>query len=245
MAGPMGMRPGGSMPMGQQQGLRASWELLQERPFKWLLISNTAFFLAMGGQMIPRSVIAYEMTGSATKLAFISIAVALPMLIFSPLGGALADRMERRRLIILGQAAIVVSECIILGLYVTELLEFWHLAVGAMFMGSIFPFSMPARQAITVNVVGVSRITRAMALNMALMNGTRILGPATAGALIPLVGIAGALAYGTALYVVALLCLFQVDKSRPPVGEPRPILQDMAEGFRYVGREPRVLTMLV
>ena len=245
MAGPMGMRPGGSMPMGQQQGLRASWELLQERPFKWLLISNTAFFLAMGGQMIPRSVIAYEMTGSATKLAFISIAVALPMLIFSPLGGALADRMERRRLIILGQAAIVVSECIILGLYVTELLEFWHLAVGAMFMGSIFPFSMPARQAITVNVVGVSRITRAMALNMALMNGTRILGPATAGALIPLVGIAGALAYGTALYVVALLCLFQVDKSRPPVGEPRPILQDMAEGFRYVGSEPRVLTMLV
>jgi len=238
----MPVRPG--VPGGNRPGLRASLDLLQERPFKWLLISNTAFFLAMGGQMIPRSLIAYEMTHEAEKLAYINIAVALPMLLFAPLGGALADRVERRGLIMAGQAAIIVSECTVLTLYVTGALEFWHLMVAASLMGSIFPFSMPARQAITVNVVGVGRIMRAMALNMGLMNATRILGPAMAGALIPLVGISGALAYGTALYIVALVCLFQVDRSHPPEGAPKPIFEEMAEGFRYVARTPKVLTLL-
>ena len=233
------------MPPGERPGLRASMDLLQEPSFKWLLISNTAFFLAMGGQMIVRSLIAYEMTDSAEKLAYINIAVALPMLVFSPVGGALADRIERRSLIIMGQAAIVVSECVVLGLYVTDLLEFWHMTVAAMLMGSIFPFSMPARQAITVNVVGVGRITRAMALNMGLMNATRIIGPAIASALAVVIGNGGALAFGTGLYVVALICLFQVERSVPPKREPRPIFADMAEGFRYVGSEPKVLTMLL
>ncbi len=241
MAGPpMAMGPGG-----KRAGLRESFELLKERPFKWLLISNSAFFLAMQGQMIPRSVIAWEMTNKdAESLAFINMAVALPMLLFAPLGGALADRIERRALIIAGQVAIIVSECTVLTLYITDRLEFWHLLLAAALMGSIFPFSMPARQAITVNVVGVGRITRAMALNMGLMNATRILGPAVSGALIPLVGIAGALAYGTGLYVVALVCLFQVNRSHPPEGKAKPIFEDMAEGFRYVASEPKVLTLL-
>ena len=239
------MRPGAGPP-GPRPGFRASLDLLQEPAFKWLLISNTAFFLAMGGQMIVRQVIAYDLTDDdPVALAQISIAVALPMLLFSPLGGALADRVERRSLIMAGQAAIVVSECVVLALYVLDALEFWHLVVAATVMGSIFPFSMPARQAITVNVVGVGRITRAMALNMGMMNATRIIGPATTGALIPLIGNAGALAYGTALYAVALLCLFRVDRSVPPDRPPRPIFQDMAEGFRYVGRDSRVLAMLL
>jgi len=167
------------------------------------------------------------------------------MLLFSPVGGALADRIERRGLIMVSQAAIVASECVVLGLYVTERLEFWHLVVAATVMGSIFPFSMPARQAITVNVVGVGRITRAMALNMGLMNATRIVGPATTGMLIPLVGNAGALAFGTALYIVAFFCLFGVHRSVPPEKPPRQIFGDMAEGFRYVGGEPKVLVMLL
>ena len=69
----------------------------------------------MGSQMISRGLIAYELTNnSAEMLALISIAVAIPMLVFAPLGGALADRLERRGLIIFGQAAIVVSECTVL-----------------------------------------------------------------------------------------------------------------------------------
>ena len=246
MAGPpTPMRPGAG-PMGGGQGFRASLDLLQEPAFKWLLISNTAFFLAMGGQMIVRGVIAWDLTDNdPVALSQISIAVALPMLIFSPIGGALADRVERRGLILVSQAAIVVSECLVLGLYVSEHLEFWHLMVAATVMGSIFPFSMPARQAITVNVVGVGRITRAMALNMGMMNATRIVGPATTGALIPIVGNAGALAYGVALYALAFLCMFRVDKSVPPEKAPKPIFNDMAEGFRYVGNQPKVLTMLL
>jgi MFS family permease len=239
------MRPGGPLPPGERPGFRASLDLLELRPFRWLLISNTAFFLAMGSQMIARSLIALELTDSARQLALIGVAVGLPMVLFSPLGGALADRIERRGLIIVGQVAIVVSECTVLILYVTETLEFWHLTVAATLMGSIFPFSMPARQAITANVVGIGRITRAMALNMGMMNATRIVGPSMAGVLIAFIGISGALAVGTGLYIVALVCMFKVDRSVPLVREPRPVFDDMIEGFRYVGREPQVMAMLL
>ncbi len=246
MADPaMGMRPGGPLPPGKRPGIRASLDLLQLRPFRWLLISNTTFFLAMGSQMLVRPLIAYELTDSAEMLGLISMAVGLPMLIFSPLGGALADRVERRGLIIAGQVAILASECTVLTLYVTGALEIWHLAVAATLMGSIFPFSMPARQAITANVVGVGRITRAMALNMGMMNATRILGPAMAGFLVPFIGIAGTLACGTALYGIALISMFQVGRSVPPNRPPRPVFEDMKDGFRYVWREKKVLAMLL
>ncbi len=235
--------PGAAAPH-STSGFGGSLGLLRERSFFWLLLSNSAFFLAMSGQMISRSILAFDLTGDAAGLSFINVSVALPMLLFSPLGGALADRLERRGLVAAAQTLLVTSEVAILVLYLSGLLEFWHLLVGATVIGSVFPFSMPARQAITVAVVGHGRILQAMALTTGVLNASRIVGPLLVGLAIPLIGLGGALAAGVGLYIAALLCILRVERSQPPLAALRPVLRDMKDGFAYVFRERSVTALL-
>ena len=197
-------------------GWRAALSSLDSTQFRWLFASNIGFFFAMQGQMIVRSIIAFDLTKSPLALGLINFAVAIPMMLVSPLGGVVADRVERRRLILIGQGILVCSEVAILSLLVLGELQFWHLVTAATLMGCVFPFIMPARSAIIVNIIGKRGLQNAMALQMGGMNATRILGPAAAGFLVPLVGLAGAFAFGSVLYVAALLCMFGVERSPPP-----------------------------
>ena len=227
-------------------GWRNAVSSLENPQFRWLFASNTVFFFAMQGQMIIRSIIAFDLTQSALALGFINFAVAIPMMLVSPFGGVIADRVERRQLIIAGQAAVVVSELTILSLLVTDKLEFWHLVTAATLMGCVFPFIMPARAAIVVDIIGKSKLQNAMALNMGAMNATRIIGPAVAGFLVPAAGLAGAFGIGTALYTVALVCLFGVQRSPPPPKtEEASVLDDLVEGVRYMGHNRLVLVLML
>src|SRR5690349_24100832 len=85
-------------------GWRASIVSLEHRQFRWIFWSNLAFFFAMNGQMLVRSKLTYDLTDSAVALGLVNLAVSLPMLIISPFGGVVADRFERKQLIIAGQA---------------------------------------------------------------------------------------------------------------------------------------------
>lgn len=78
--------------------------------FRWLFFGNVAFFFAMQGQMLTRSLLAWELTGQATSLAYINLVVAIPLIFASLLGGAITDRVERRRLVVIGQSLIVANE---------------------------------------------------------------------------------------------------------------------------------------
>jgi MFS family permease len=199
----------------------------------------------MMGQQVVRSWLAFELTNSEFALGVLSFAVAVPMLLLSPIGGAVADRLERRNLIIAGQAAVILSEAAVFLLLVTGLLRFWHLVTAACVMGCVFPFIMPARQAIVVNIVGKSGLPNAMALSMAGMNTTRVVGPALAGVLIGSLGLEGAYLVGLLLYVTGLLCLFRLQPS-PSYGQSRQvsIAKNVAEGFRYV-RDHRLILVLL
>lgn len=241
------MRPSpGARPLGAPRpGFRAALAALENTQFRWLFASNIAFFLSMQGQMLVRSMIAYELTGSPLALGMINFAVAIPMMLVSPFGGVIADRLERRRIVITGQGALIASEVTILSLLATGNLELWHLIATAALMGSIFPFTMPARQALVVNVIGKTRLQNAMALSMGGMNATRIIGPAAAGLLVPVVGLTGAFAVGVVLYGVALSCMLGV-RPQPPARrlEQASILSDLGEGAGYVRAHRLVFVLL-
>ncbi len=218
---------------------------LAEPQFRWLYSSNLLFFLAMGSQGVLRAWLVFDMTQSEFALGLMGFVVAVPMLLMAPIGGVVADRFDRRNLIRGGQAVIATSELLILSLLIAGELQFWHLMTLAAVSGGVFPFIMPARNALVANVVGIQRLSSAMALNMAGVNATRVLGPAMAGFLIGALGIEATYALGFAFYVLGLLCLLPVHSASPPASaREHSIMRNIADGFRYV-RDDRIIMMLL
>ncbi len=229
----------------------SSWDRLisslRYQQFRWLYISNLCFMFAMMAQFLVRSVLAYDLTdNNAFALGIVNFVVAIPMLVISPLGGAVADRVDRRKLILFVQTAVIIDEALVFVLLLTDRLEFFHLLVLTGVLGALFPFMMPARQAIIANVVGRQGLGNAMALQMGGMNFTRIVGPAVAGLLIPLIGTAETWGLALVLYGIGLASMFRVFPSFPDeTEERRTVFRDMADGFRYVWRHPPVRVLLL
>ena len=214
--------------------------------FRWLFFGNVAFFFAMQGQMLTRSLLAWELTGQATSLAYINLVVAIPLIFASLLGGAITDRVERRRLVVIGQSLIVANEIFILILLLLGRLEFWHMLCTAFVAGCAFPFIMPARMAITMKVVGPQSLQSAMAFQSGAMNLNRVLGPAAMGVIIAQSSFVAAYVLASILYGCAIICMFGIDKSRlsESHNNKKPLLADITHGFGYIIRNRPVLICL-
>jgi MFS transporter, DHA1 family, staphyloferrin A biosynthesis exporter len=201
----------------------------------------------MQGQMLTRTIIAWDLTGQATSLAYINLVVALPMIVASVVGGAITDRVERRQLVIIGQCLIAANEIFILSLLLTDRLEFWHLLCTAFVAGCAFPFIMPARMAITVNAVGPQRLQSAMAFGAGAMNLSRVIGPAIMGVIIAQYSVTAAYFLSVTLYSCAILCMFGVKRSRSSDADSvtKPLMQDITQGFSYIRTNRPVLICLL
>ena len=215
--------------------------------FRWLFAGNVAFFFAMQGQVLTRTILAWDLTGLAQSLAYINLVVAVPMIFASMIGGAITDRVERRQLIIIGQCLITGNEIFILSLMLLGQLEFWHLLCTAFVAGCAFPFIMPARMAITVNVVGPDRIQSAMAISSGAMNLSRVAGPALMGIVISQFSVVAAYTVSTVLYASAVVCMLYVKRNKAvqPEGGKKPLLADIVYGFQYVSANKAVLVCLM
>ena len=217
-------------------GWRRSLNTLNIRQFRWLMAGNAAFFLAMQGQVLTRTFLAWELTQEEMSLAYINIAFAIPTLIFSLLGGAMSDRIERRKLIVIGQLILLANECAVMGLLIFGALEFWNLLIAGVIAGVIMPFIMPARTALVYNVVGPNKLGNAMALSSGVMNLSRILGPAMMGFAISLYSTVGAYIIAVTLYSTSVLCMLGIHRNKNSHGNTiKPKLsQDVLAGILYV-----------
>ena len=204
----------------------------------------------MGGmqmQMLARSYLVYDITGSAGKLGLVAAGSAIPMLTLALFGGAIADRMDRKLIIQLGQTigavlALAVAIMIIAG-YVTWQLLF----LASVVQGAMFAFMMPARQAIIPQLVGKKNLSNAMALNAAAMSAMTLTAPAVAGGLYAFAG------PHNVYFVIAVLGGLSVVftsfvKMPENVGEvksKRPMMNDIREGLVYIWHSPIVRVLLV
>ncbi len=219
---------------------------LKHQQFRWLYVSNIAFFFAMNGQFLVRSILAYDLTGSKLALGAINLMVAIPMLVVSPFGGVIADRVEKRRLIMTGQALLLLNELVVLALLVTGHLQFWHLLVVVFFMGCLFPFIMPARQAIVANIVGRQGLSNAMALQMGGMNAARVVGPVLAGGIVAITNVKWVYLMAVILYGAALLSMSRISKSPPADGATqKPVLRELVGGMKYVAGDPPIRALMI
>jgi MFS family permease len=215
--------------------------------FRWLFLGNAAFFFAMQGQMLTRTLLAWDLTGQATSLAYVNLVVAIPMIFASLAGGAITDRVERRRLVIIGQCIIAANDLFILTLLLTDQLQFWHMLCTAFMAGCAFPFIMPARMAITMKVVGPALLQSAMAFSSGVMNLNRVLGPAAMGLIIAASSYSTAYILSVTLYLVAIGCMFGISPnwSDETGAEKKPLLADIKQGFSYIlGNRPVLICLL-
>ena len=197
-------------------------------------------------QMMARGYLTYEITDSAFLLGLVNAGFALPMLCLALFGGAIADRMDRKRVIQLGQAASGVLALFVAVSISTGTVSWYHLLAVSMVQGGVFSFFMPARQALIPHLVGKDMLTNAMALNAAGMSVTTLLAPMAAGVIYAWAGVEVVYYIIAGMGVVAMLFtgLIQDVEGGAAGRRPAPMLSDIGAGLSYIRRSPLVMVLL-
>jgi MFS family permease len=240
--------PAPAKPHEALRGWRKTFSALQNRHYRWLWYGLLLYFMGMQMSMIARNFLAYDITGKATALGIVSVSWGLPMLACSLVGGVVADRVEKRNLLLVTQTCITLCYLAMAVLVHTGVIEIWHLVVIGVFQGAFWAFNMPARQALLPELVGKDeQLMNALALNTGAMNATRVVAPALAGALIavPWYGMTGVFYTVVALDTAVLFALVQLPLTGAATGgEQRPMWEDMAVGIRYIRNHWTLVVLL-
>jgi len=168
-------------------------------------------------QQVVRGFLVYHLTGSYAALGVIALANSAPRLGLALFGGVVADRLPKRPVIQAGQAFNALLTLSIALLLVFDVLRFEHLIASAVLQGISNSFTQPARQALIPEIVGLERLTNAVALHVSVMNTMRLVGPTVAGFMLAVVGFEWVYFLMTALYVLAIIALLRVP-IRPVAG---------------------------
>ena len=222
-------------------GLRA----LQHRDFRLFWSGQMVSLIGSWMQTVGQSWLILELTNSPFKLGLISTLQFGPMLLFSLVAGAITDRLPKRRTIIATQTCFMLLAFTLAALVWTETVQYWHVAVLAVLLGTVNTLDLPARQSFIVEMVGKEHLGNAIALNSAVFNVARILGPVAAGLMVARYGVALAFTINGFTFLAVIFALTQVHSE----GLPRPrsgrsMLQEIGEGLRYALRTPLVGLLL-
>jgi len=218
-------------------GLRA----FRHRDFRLFWSGQLVSLVGTWMQSVGQVWIVLELTGSPFKLGVISALQFGPMLFLSLLAGALADRVRKRRLLLLTQGALMLQALALAALDWTGQIQFWHVAVLAAFYGVANTLDLPARQSFVGELVGKGDLMNAIALNATVFNGARVVGPAVAGLLIARYGVAPAFLLNGLSFLGVLVALAAIRNE----GAPRPraaatLGQEILQGVRYAAGTPLI-----
>ena len=201
----------------------------------------------MNMQMITRGWLVLRLQDdSPLDLALVMMSFAAPMTFMSLIGGALADRIPRKRLLMISQGGSAVLAILLATLDVTGTVAFWHIMLIGVAEGTMMAFNMPSRTAIISDIVPEQRLMNAISLNNSGMNLTRIMGPAAAGFLIIFIDTAGVFYIVGVMYILALLSVAVVDAgSKVPVRQRKGVFEDIREGISYAWRDQTLRGLII
>ena len=228
---------------------------LRVRDFRWLWAGSFAASFAMNMQIVARGWLVYTLTSSALDLAWVTLSFMLPMAAFSLWGGVLADRVAKRRVIVVGQGLNAVATLVLATIVYTGRVSFWDFIWFGALNGVVLALSMPARQAFVPELIAERLIFAGMSLTTTSWNISRIVGPAFAGFLIAwfaagdtssTTGVGIVYFMIAALYVVSAVTTLVV--SVPGSVKPRDgksPLEDIADGIRYVRANRPIFALIL
>ncbi|HMO56163.1 MAG TPA: MFS transporter [Roseiflexaceae bacterium] len=234
-------------PQPAAQRILAGFQALRERNYRlyWLgqLVSMTGSWM----QTTAQAWLVLQLTNSAFAIGLVATLQFLPVLLLSLVGGVIADRVPRFRLILVMQILAMLLTAIFAALVGSDLIQLWHVYLLAALQGLVNAIDQPVRQAFAIELVDRERRTNAVALNSIMFNLARIVGPALAGILIAPFGIALVLWLNAASFLAVIGGLLLMDSTRfPAISRPHGrALADLKEGLVYAWRTPEVLLLLI
>jgi len=218
---------------------------LEHRNFQLFFGGQLISLIGTWMQNVAQAWLVYKLTGSSLLLGSVGFASQFPVFLAAPLGGMVADRYNRHRVVIATQTASMMLAFILAGLTIAQRITIPEIFILAALLGIVNAFDIPGRQAFLVEMVGKEHLINAIALNSSMFNGARIIGPAIAGILVARIGegwcfFANAVSY--IAVIIGLLMMRVQPRTHLPAG---PALAHVIEGFQFVKNTAPIRALLL
>lgn len=242
MPGPLASQP--------NQTPRTTWQSLA-RSFKHrdYRLFFTGQFISLVGtwmQQVAQSWLVYRLTGSSLSLGLVGFAGQFPVFALAIFGGVMADRLNRRSVLVATQTAALIQAVLLAWLTLAGQIQVWQVMLLATLLGIVNAVDIPTRQSFIVELVGKQDLHNAIALNSSMFNSARILGPSVAGVLLAAVGEGWCFALNGLSFLAVIVCLLRMGVPRRPAPEKAgSIAEHLREGFGYAWHTREVRTILL
>jgi MFS family permease len=238
--------------MAQRSPLKRSLERtfgsLRHRNFRLLWTGNIATQAGYWMFSVAQGWLVLELTSTnpALWLGAVAFAGGIPLLLFPLIGGVVADRFDRKKLLLIYQAVSTVYITVFAVLVTFKLVEIWHVLVIAFLFGTTMALNIPLRQALVPGLVGKDDLMNATALNSVGFNAMRVVGPAAAGVFIATIGTVGVFWLMVVFYVWAMLWVVQMElPAREPAKDKANPLQGLTAGLRFMRHRPDLISLML
>jgi len=195
-------------------------------------------------QQAAQALLVYELTHSMLALGLLGACSTLPILVLTLPAGVLADRISKRNILLVTQTLAMVQAFVLAILTFSGVVQVWHVMLLALFLGVANSLDMPARHAMVVELAGRDDLLNAVSINSSAFNAARIVGPAAAGMLIPVTGMAGCFLINALTFLALIFALVGI-RPKQPSGEARgPMLPQIRDGLSWAKGQPIARTVL-
>ncbi len=227
--------------------ITANFSVLRQRNFRIYLTGQAVSLIGTWLQSTAQGWVVWKLTGSTVDLGVVSMLSTLPLLILTPYTGVLADRFDRRKLLIWTQVVAMLLAFILAVLVLTNTVQIWHIFGLAFGLGVVTALDVPAQQAFLGDLAGRSHMRNAINLNITILQISRMIGPALAGFIIGVVGAGVAFFLNGLSFLAVIYSLILV---RTVAAEGRPTVKQSVwagfnEAIRFVNSNPRLRDMIL
>jgi MFS family permease len=229
-------------------GIKTLLRALRSRNYRLFVAGQSISLVGTWMQQVAMSWLVYRITGSAFLLGVIGFTSQIPTFLLAPVAGVLADRWNRRRLLIITQALAMFQAALLAVAVFSGVIQVWHIVVLSLLLGVVNAFDIPIRQSFVVEMVSRREdLGNAIALNSSMVNGARLIGPTIAGLLVASVGEGVCFILNSASYLAVLVALaaMRMEPNSNHLRERRNVFHELNEGFAYVIRFGPIRSILL
>jgi MFS family permease len=222
-----------------------SLALLRQGPFRRYIIGSLISDSGTWMQMMAQSWVMSALTSKAILLGLVNFAAGLPALVLAPVAGSLADKWDKRKILVATQIVQIIFAIALGFLVMTGRVQIWHVIFFALLLGIAFSYEMPAISALVPELVKRDEIAAAVALDRSVFHGSRLIGPSLAGFFVGWWGAASAFFTNAFSFLALIIALISLPKR--PIGTPEEEEQrrsGIREGFRYVCSNRIILSLI-